>query len=406
MILFGKNVTNLLKLQKECSESEYKSTLLRTVSHELRTPTNAILAMTQMIKSDSSISRDNIARLNVISASCTYQLCLINDLLDFAQIIAGCLKISKISFSIYQLLSECINLMEVQLQERNIRFELRIFEISENLITDPHRLKQIILNLLSNAKKFTLSGSIILEVSYSDSQLHIHCIDTGIGIPPDKLSVLFTQFGRISETSCINPQGVGLGLLISNMLVKELGGDRIHVESEVGKGTCFSFSLKVEEARATGMDIAEEDIQVYIPSIYTKSLLKKIEILIVDDTYFNVLAYTQILKSEGISCCYALSGEEALRKIKENNYACVLMDCEMPIMDGWETTKRIHLMKANQEILYTPAIVACTAHNLENIKQKCIDAGMNDVIIKPCPKESVISIVMSWIEKYKNLINC
>ena len=265
MILFGKNVTNLLKLQKECSESEYKSTLLRTVSHELRTPTNAILAMTQMIKSDSSISRDNIARLNVISASCTYQLCLINDLLDFAQIIAGCLKISKISFSIYQLLSECINLMEVQLQERNIRFELRIFEISENLITDPHRLKQIILNLLSNAKKFTLSGSIILEVSYSDSQLHIHCIDTGIGIPPDKLSVLFTQFGRINDSSSINPQGVGLGLLISNMLVKELGGDGIHIESEIGKGSCFSFSLNIEEVKNSEIDIAEENIG-YNPS--------------------------------------------------------------------------------------------------------------------------------------------
>ena len=149
--------------------------------------------------------------------------------------------------------------------------------------------------------------------------LHIRCIDTGIGIPPDKLSVLFTQFGRINDSSSINPQGVGLGLLISNMLVKELGGDGIHIESEVGKGSCFSFSIKTEEARSSEMDIAQENVKIVIPSIFTKSLLNKIEILIVDDTYFNVLAYTQILKSEGISCCYALSGEEALRKIKENN---------------------------------------------------------------------------------------
>ena len=402
IMLFGRSVTNLLKLQKESSESEYKSALLHTVSHEMRTPTNAILAMTQMIKSSFGLSKENIERLDVISASCAYQLCLINDLLDFAQIIAGCLKITKVPFNIFQLLSECIGLIDIQIKERNVKFQLKILEISEKLISDPHRLKQVILNLLSNAKKFTLSGSIILEVDYSNSMLHIRCIDTGIGIPPDKLSVLFTQFGRINDSSSINPQGVGLGLLISNMLVKELGGDGIHIESEVGKGSCFSFSIKTEEARSSEMDIAQENVKIVIPSIFTKSLLNKIEILIVDDIYFNIMAYIQILKTEGINCGYALSGEEALTKIKEKQYACILMDCEMPMMDGWETTKRIKQMKINKEILYSPAIIACSAHNLEIIQQKCTDAGMNDIIIKPCAREFIIAKVKYWIENYKD----
>ena len=399
MILFGKNVTNLLKLQKESSENEYKSVLLRTVSHELRTPINAILAMTQMIKT-TELTKDNIQRINVISASCSYQLCLINDLLDYAQIIAGCLKISVASFNILHLLSECINLIEVQLKDSQVTFSLKVSELPENLISDPHRIKQILLNLLSNAKKFTLIGSITLDVIYSNGYLNIRCIDTGIGISSEKLSILFTQFGRISESSSINPQGVGLGLLISNMLVKELGGDGIKVESEVNQGTCFSFNLKADEGKEI-LDIADENTQIYIPSIFTKSLTENFKILIVDDTYFNILAYTEIFKSEGIICEYSLNGEDALKKLKEKYFSCVLMDCEMPIIDGWETTKRIKEMKIKKEIWYSPVVIACTANNLESIQQKCLDAGMDDIIIKPCAKELLIAKVKHWINTIK-----
>ena len=183
------------------------------------------------------------------------------------------------------------------------------------------------------------------------------------------------------------------------MLVKELGGDGIHVESEIGKGTCFSFTLKVEEANSSDIDIPGENLNIFIPSLYVKSLSRKITILIVDDTYFNVLAFKQILKSEGINCEYALSGEDALIKLKEREYACLLMDCEMPIMDGWETTKRIHLMENNKEIAHRPAIIAYTAHNLDIVKQKCIESGMDDVLIKPCERDILISKVLYWIDK-------
>ena len=399
MILFGKNVTNLLKLQKESNESEYKSALLRTVSHELRTPINAILAMTQMIKT-TNVTEDNVERLDAISASCSYQLCLINDLLDFAQIIAGCLKISMVSFNIFHLLSECINLIEVQIKNSPVTFSLKVSELPENLISDPHRIKQILLNLLSNAKKFTLTGSITLDVVYSNGYLNVRCIDTGIGIPSEKLSILFTQFGRINESSSINPQGVGLGLLISNMLVKELGGDGIKVESEVNQGTCFSFNLKADEGKEI-LDIADENTQIYIPSIFTKSLTQKFEVLIVDDTYFNILAYAQIFKNEGIICGYSLDGEDAIKKLKKRYYSCVLMDCEMPIMDGWETTKKIIDMEIKKEILYSPVVIACTANNVEDIQQKCLDAGMDDIITKPCAKEFLIAKVKHWIKNIK-----
>ena len=404
IVLFGRNMTHTLNLEKENSEGQYKSALLRTVSHELRTPTNAIFAMAQMIKSCEDISEENIERLEIITGSCTYQLCLINDLLDYAQIIAGCLKISKMPFSVAQLLSECLKLIEIQSNERLIKLKMKVNDVPEKLISDPYRIKQVILNLLSNARKFTLKGKITLVASYSNKELTIKCKDTGIGIPPEKLSVLFTQFGRIDNSSSINPHGVGLGLVISNMLVKELGGDRITVTSTEGNGSCFGFTISVEEISPS--DIAEENIKVFLPSIFIKSLSNKVEILLVDDTYFNILALSQIFKSEGIACSYVLSGEDAIAKIKMYSYACVLMDCEMPNLDGWETTKRLKQMFLGREITYLPPIIASTAHNSEGIRMKCIQAGMDDILVKPCHRDIITSKVKYWIqrflEKYKS----
>ena len=398
VLLFGRNMTHTLNLEKENSEGQYKSALLRTVSHELRTPTNAIFAMAQMIKSCEEISDENVERLDIITGSCTYQLCLINDLLDYAQIIAGCLKISKMPFSVAQLLSECLKLIEIQSNERLIKLKMKVNDVPEKLISDPYRIKQVILNLLSNARKFTLKGKITLIANYSNKELTIKCRDTGIGIPPEKLSVLFTQFGRIDNSSSINPHGVGLGLVISNMLVKELGGERITVSSSEGKGSCFGFTISVDEISPS--DIAEENIKIFVPSIFIKSLSNKIEILLVDDTYFNILALMQIFKSEGINCSYVLSGEDAIAKIKLNSYACVLMDCEMPNLDGWETTRKLKQMFLSKEISYLPPIIASTAHNSEGIRMKCIQAGMDDILVKPCHRDIITSKVKYWIQRF------
>jgi signal transduction histidine kinase/CheY-like chemotaxis protein len=403
MILFGKNVSNLIKLEKESSENQYKSALLRTVSHELRTPINAILAMTEMIKSSQHMSLENIERLEIVSGSCSYQLCLINDLLDYAQIIAGCLKISYIPFNVKQLLTECLKLIEIQTYGSSLKLDLVVGEIPETIVSDPYRIKQIILNLLTNAKKFTQKGCILLEALYSNKTLTIKCTDTGIGIPPEKLSILFTQFGRIDNSSSINPHGVGLGLVISNMLVKELGGDKIYVSSELNKGSCFSFSISLDEMHGNLMDIAEENVRVVLPCIITKSLLDKTEILIVDDAYFNIIAISQILKTEGINCSYALNGEDALNKIRNTKFACVLMDCEMPILNGWETTTRIKELYEKNEIDSIPAIIASTAHSSETIKQRCFDCGMDDIMIKPCPRDIMINKIKYWVQKYKKV---
>ena len=401
MILFGRNVTQIIQLEKDSLENQYKSGLLRTVSHELRTPINAVVAMTEAIKETKDISSENKERLDIIAGSCTYQLYLINDLLDFAQIIAGCLKILKIQFNITNLLSECLSLIKIQLVEQDIKLELKTFNLPEMITSDPYRLKQVILNLLSNAKKFTKNGFITLEAEYSDESLAIKCTDTGIGISQGKLSLLFTQFGRLDDSYSINPLGVGLGLMISNMLVRELGGEKIQVSSEKGKGSCFSCSISLKNSKDSMIEIPEEDVEIALPWSLTKTMLEKIEVLIVDDTYFNVMALTHVLKTEGFNCSFSLNGEDAITKIKKNDFACVLMDCEMPILNGWETTKRLYELKLNHELRFVPPIIGCTAHSTERIRLQCLEAGMNDVIIKPCPKNSIVSKIMFWVENSK-----
>lgn len=396
VILSGRNVTKITTLEKKNAENEYRSALMSTVSHELRTPTNAILTIANLIKDSCELSEINKERIEILIGSCSYQLCLINDLLDYAQIVAGCLKILKMPINISQLVTECTKCIEVQLGNQ-VKLIKKMKWVPEILISDPNRLKQIILNLLSNARKFTKKGCINLKLSYSRPYLKIKCKDTGIGIAPEKLSKLFSQFGRLEESCTINPQGVGLGLAISNMLATKLGGKGINVSSKQGQGSCFSLIILAEEPEIILNDVADEDTQVTLPSMLVKTLCTKFQVLIVDDIYFNIMAYSHILRSEGLICDYALNGEEAIEKILETEYSCIIMDCEMPILDGWETTKMIHKMKNLGQIRVLPPIIGATAYTDEGIREKCLDSGMYDVIIKPCPKENLIDKIKYWI---------
>ena len=405
MIIFGKEVTELIKLQKESMENKYKSSLLRTVSHELRTPTNAMLTMAQCLLESNQLSKENLERVNIMSSSCTYLLCLINDLLDYAQIMAGCLKILKVSFDLKKLLTECLKVIEIELSYTEVKSDIiYLTSIPEEMISDPYRIKQIVINLLSNAKKFTKKGSIILEVAYEDYDLMISCKDTGTGIEEEKISKLFTLFGKLEDT-LMNPQGVGLGLYISNMLVHELGGKDIEVKSKLGEGASFSFCIKVESVHhsLSGSDVADENSNIMMPCNVAAKLLKKDSILIVDDTYFNILAYVQIFKSEGFECFYALNGNEAIEKTKKYTYDCIIMDCEMPTLDGWQATKQLKKLSLAGEINKLPPIIGASSHDTDSIKYKCIDSGMDDIIFKPCPRKDIINKVRHWIEASKFL---
>jgi CheY-like chemotaxis protein len=396
MILSGRNVTKMVQMEKLKSESEYKTMLVNTVSHELRTPANAILTSAKLVQQSGELSKTNADRIDLLISSCSYQLCLINDLLDYAQIVAGSLKISKLPVKIRSFFEECSKFIEVQLSPE-VSLHKSLDCIPKVLLLDPNRLKQIILNLLSNARKFTRKGSITFEVTYRAPNLIISCKDTGIGIPQDKLAKLFTQFGKLENGEALNSQGVGLGLVISNMLVQKLGGNGIVVTSVPGKGSCFSFGVQAEEVGLAASGVAEEDSSVFLPGMLTKSLHFRVDVLVVDDVYFNIMAYLQIFKAEGIYCDYALSGEEAIEMIKRKKYALVLMDCEMPGIDGWQTVERLAEMRKKGQVGGLPPIIATTAYNREDVREKCFSVGMHDVVMKPCEKRELMAKVMALI---------
>ena len=402
LILYGKNVTQLIKLEKENNENNYKSMLLRTVSHELRTPTNSMLVMAESLLESKELSEESIEKAKIITGSCGYLLCLINDLLDYSQIMAGSLKILKIPFNLVKLVHECLKFFEIELKKSNINAYI-VFKtrIPNELISDPYRIKQIILNLLSNAKKFTNHGSITLEIAFLKPKLIISCIDTGIGIDSAKLSQIFTIFGKI-ENSSLNPQGVGLGLFISNMLVRKLGGSGLDVVSKLNEGSIFSFDIIAEPFEQIKLSSVDKEVnKMLFPALSIRKPINNLKILIVDDTYFNILAYTQILTGEGFLCEYAINGSEAIKKIMENEYDCILMDCEMPVMDGWQATQKLKEMLASGKLKILPSIIGVTAHNLESVKFKCIESGMDDIIIKPCSKSIILNKLYNCIEVKK-----
>ena len=398
--LIGRDVTSLLKLKQESKESQYKTALLRTVTHELRTPTNAMLMMSQCLLDSKEITCENKDKVRIITSSCNYLLCLINDLLDYSQIITGCLKTVKVSFNLLTLMRECVKILELDLAMTNITAHLISRSvIPENIKTDPYRLKQILINLLNNSRKFTKAGKIWLIVRIKNNFLKIACKDTGIGIKDREINKLFKIFGKI-EDQVNNPQGAGLGLYISNMLVKELGGDDIKLKSEEGKGSKFSFSIPIEIGESE-IEVKRDDVSSNSEQVLGAKPTGKYNILIVDDTYFNVLLFFQVLQPEGFLCSYAMNGAEAIKLVLSNEFDCIIMDCEMPIMDGLETTEKLHKMLMENEIKNLPPIIGATAHDNDFMNIKCKNAGMNDILFKPCTKDQIIEKVNYWIKSYQ-----
>lgn len=417
-------------LEKMTTESTMKSDLLRTVSHELRTPLNSIMTMISSISGFKQTSK-NSESLKIASYSCSYLLFLINDLIDYSQIKAGCLRISKSWFLIRPFLQDCTDLIQYQASLKSIQILINISEnIPEKVFTDPFRLKQILLNLLSNALKFTTQGSISLNLSLKDMKLKFTCEDTGIGIDSKNLTILFNLFGKIDESSSeLNPQGAGLGLYISNILVKKLGGTKIEVTSKLKSGSEFSFFIDhrdLELQTSSFEEIPEEINNIHLPSPTkiqhkldtnnkkirnlcrrTFTILPEMTgVLVVDDCCFNTTVFTKILTEKGFYVHVAYNGEEALEEIWKNPdvYHCILLDCEMPVLNGWETTEKLRKLENEEKTRKNLVIIGTSSHGEADVKEKCVSSGMDDFISKPCTADDLASLISEWVQK-KRLVN-
>ena len=379
----NKVVTQIIK-EKETKKhieeieklSKIKSEFLANMSHEIRTPLNAILGFIKIMKEEDDGKFEKY--LNIIDSSSQTLLTIINDILDLSKIESGKMKIEKINFSSEELY-HTIELFEEKADEKNIDYKVKFINIPEYLYSDVHRLKQILSNLISNAIKFTPENKKIeIVLEYNDNKLYVNVKDEGIGIPQDKLENIFKPFSQADNSTTRKYGGTGLGLTISHKLVEMLGGE-LKVKSKVGKGSEFYFTIPIKKGKKLETKISNNH-----------NIPKGIQLLIVEDNIANQMFMKVILNKLNINFDIANNGLEAIDKYKSNKYDLILMDVNMPIMNGIEATKEIR--KTDKNI----PIIALTASALEGDKEKFLNAGMNDYLSKPLDIEKLKVV----LEKY------
>ncbi|MBA3704564.1 MAG: PAS domain S-box protein [Bacteroidetes bacterium] len=378
------NAEHAAEIAKEAVNA--KQQFLSTMSHEIRTPMNAILGFTQIMQK-TQLDHNQKEYLTAIQTSGDTLLMLINDILDLAKIEAGKMSFEQIPFKLDESITAILHTFEIKMEEKKLELTKYYDDsIPEILLGDPTRLHQIILNLISNAIKFTPQGSIAIDVSLINQNAKTATIqfsikDTGIGIPEDKMENIFENFEQANSDTARNYGGTGLGLAIVKKLVEGQGGT-LSVKSVLNEGSVFTFTLplmKTEGIQYTeeynSLVKIEESETNYGNSTFDTSSIK---VLVVEDNRLNQFLMTKLLKGLGYQHDIAGNGKIAIEKLEHNNYDLILMDLQMPEMNGLETTNYIRT-QLNSKI----PIIVLTADVTNMDENKCKAAGMNDYIAKP-----------------------
>lgn len=371
-----KEVESQLILAKNEAElaSHAKSEFLSIMSHEIRTPLNAVIGMGHLLIKNNP-REDQIGNLKALKTSANHLLVLINDILDFNKIESGKLELEDSVFSIKKIISDIITGNKNAADERENQIILDIDNsLPQHYIGDGLRLGQVFNNLISNAVKFTQKGTITVSAKLNKllpnkyAEIDFAIKDSGVGIASDKLNSIFMPFMQASTSITRKYGGTGLGLAITKRILGLLHSD-IHVSSQLGNGSTFYFTLQLKIAEIDHNTVAAEDVIDFD--------LKNKRILLVEDTQFNILFATQLLESWNATIDVAENGLLATEKLQQNSYDLVLMDLQMPVMDGYTATVKIR--EFNNEI----PIIALTASATTNVREKVLAVGMQDYVTKP-----------------------
>ena len=397
-------ITQTAEMQKikkefaiEVQENSQRNRILANVNHELRTPLSGITGIAELL-SDSQLSKEQRKQVDIIQRCSKSLSLLINDLLDYSKIEAGALELEKIKFSPEETIKECIELLMFKAKEKGLRVEYQLRAgVPEFLMGDPLRLRQILINLVINAIKFTKQGQVTILVQLAENSmnevvLRFSVQDTGIGIPKAQQKLLFMRYTQANPSTTRKYGGTGLGLSISKELTELMGG-QIGLESTVGVGSTFWFTCCFQK-REEDRKVTYQSTQILNHSL--PSVQKSLKILLVEDDLTTRQVSLMILKRSGQTRVdTAENGLKAIQKLQRSDYDLVLMDMQMPELNGVEATRRIRQFGTKVPNSAVP-IIAMTANTLEADRKECLSAGMDGFVSKPLKATELDQIIARY----------
>lgn len=387
----------LIRLSEDASRS--KSEFLASMSHEIRTPLNSIIGMAEVL-AETPLSQEQRKYVSIFRSAGESLLEIINDILDLSKIEAGQTELESIDFHLPTLLNSVVSILSVRAAEQNSHISIHIHpKVPHAINSDPTRLRQILINLVGNAIKFTENGSVEITVeSNSPNMLLFSVKDNGIGIPKDKQELIFESFTQADSLTTRKYGGTGLGLTICQKLVKIMSG-RVWLESTPNKGSTFFFTSRFNPAISSPQPVRTEPIPPASCKILTPA-----RILLVDDNVDNRNLLCLYLRNTPFTIDTASNGLEAVNAFCQTSYDLVFMDIEMPVMDGYEATIKLREWEREHGLKATP-IIALTAHAFVRFRKKCMDSGCSDYLTKPVRKNTLIQTISQHLHFEENTEN-